>query len=156
MNKTGTLYYTSRHIEALLGINRKVLHYWRKIGLLTSGIRTEGGHYRYQFTDLVLIKTIIRIRKEGIGIHKIKKVAAELKKRYPELKEPLAEKSYYIVGKEVIATDKKGSFNPLTGQCTYIRNGEIKQFVKNMTLEKFNIPKSFRTVSSSMPKSTAF
>lgn len=133
-------YFSSKHVESLFGINRKVLYYWRKIGLLSNCIKTGGGHYRYKFIDLVAIKTIIKIRNAGISTYKIKRVVVKLKKDFPELSIPLAEKSFYILGKEVIAIDKKASFNPLTGQCTFIKNGDVKQSVQNITLQKFDMP----------------
>jgi DNA-binding transcriptional MerR regulator len=147
MSEKDTFDYSSRHLESFFGISRKVLHYWRKIGLLSSGIKTKGGHYRYKFIDLVAIKTIIKIRDEGISTYKIKKVVMSLNKHFPALDVPLAEKSFYVLGKEVMATDKKGSFNPLTGQCTFIKNSDIRIDVKKIALNKFDIPTSSKKVS---------
>lgn len=148
MDNEEVFYYTSKHIESFFGKSRKVLYYWRKIGLLSENIKTNGGHYRYKFIDLVAIKTIIKIKEAGISTYKIKKVVMKLKKDYLKLKIPLAEKSFYVLGKEIMAIDKKGSFNPLTGQCAFIMNGAIKQSVKNIAMKKFDIPLSSKPVLS--------
>lgn len=148
MGKDRNLYFTSKHIESIFGINRKVLLYWRKIGILNPDIKTDGGHYRYSFAELVAVKTIIRLNEAGISTCKIKKTVRELKKQFPEIKSPLSEKSYCVIGKEVHIIDKKADFNPLTGQYSFILNKETASLVKTLTLDKFDIPETIKRSSA--------
>ena len=141
--------YSSKHIESMFGVSRKRLYYWRKIRLLSNGIQTAGGHFRYKFIDLIAIKTIMLIKKAGISTYQIKKVALELRNQFPELELPLAEKSFYVLGKEVIVIDNNASFNPLTKQCTYIENSETKQQVINIAIQQLDIPLNIATHSTS-------
>lgn len=149
MGNDGILYFTSKHIESMFSINRKVLLYWRKIGILNPGIKTDGGHYRYSFAELVAIKTIINLQDAGISTYKIKKTVEELKKQFPEIRSPLSEKSYCVFGKEVHVVDKKSDFNPLTGQYSFILCEETKSQVKNLTMDKFDIPVTIKRSSAS-------
>lgn len=135
-----TFFFTNHHIESMFGVSRKVLFYWRKIGLLSPSKKTAGCHARYTFEDLVAIKTIRSLRDAGISTFKIKKIVAKLKEQYPDLTNPLASKSLYVVGKEVNVADQKAPYNPLTGQGTLIRNHEMKAWVTAITLKGYAIP----------------
>jgi DNA-binding transcriptional MerR regulator len=145
MQKNEGLYFTSRHIEAIFKINRKVLLYWRRIGILNPSVKTNGGHYRYSFAELVAVKTIIKLKAAGISTYKIKKTVEELKK-VSEIRSPLSEKSFYVIGKEVYVVDKQGDFSPCTGQYSFIFiwSEETKSQVKNLTLDKFDIPQTVK------------
>lgn len=112
-------FFTNHHVEAIFKISRKLLFYWRKIGLFNPSEITQGKHSRYTFEDLVAIKTIKSLKDAGISTFKIKKVVAKLRKQFPDKINPLASKSLYVLGKEVIISDSKGSYNPLTGQGAY-------------------------------------
>lgn len=144
MAKNTTSYHMSKHIEKIFGITRKVLLYWRKIGLVNPSMRTDGGHYRYSFEDLVAIKTITNLNKAGISTFKIKKTIESLKKQFPDLESPLSQKSFCVIGKEIYVVDKKTDFNPLTGQYSFILNKETKSLVKVLARTKFDEPESVK------------
>ncbi len=134
------LFFSTSHIESLFDINRKVLFYWRKIGLFIPSIKSEGGHHRYSFSDLVALKTIKSLKDAGISTFQMKQVVRKLKIDYPESMTPLAEKSLYVVGKEVIVVDSIMPYNALSGQGTLLENKTIKASVRELTLHKFSIP----------------
>ena len=144
MGNEPNLYFTSKHVEAIFDIDRKVLLYWRKIGILNPRIKTQGGHYRYSFTELAAVKTILMLNEAGISTYKIKKLVEELRKQFPELTSPLTEKSFCVVGKEVLVVNRKADYNPFTKQYSLIRFEETKSVVKSLTLDKFNIPRNVK------------
>ncbi len=131
------LRFLSHHVESILEIDRKTLWYWRKIGLFEPSEKpTDGGHYRYTFKDLVALKTICSIREAGISTFRLKHVANALRKLYPSLN-PLSEKSLYVVGTEVIVADGRVSFNPITGQGTFIKIEHTRNSIRKETLKSF-------------------
>jgi DNA-binding transcriptional MerR regulator len=142
MEEKNNLYFTSSHIEAIFGINRKVLLYWRKIGILTPDLsrKSQGGHYRYSFTDLVAIKTIVRLNDAGASTYRIKKAVEEFKKEFPEVKSPLSEKSFYVIGNIPYVIEGSRDYNPVTRQYSLIKTEETKSLVRSLTLSKFDIP----------------
>lgn len=133
-------FFTSQHIESIFGVNRKVLSYWKKIGLITPSELTNGGHARYTFSDLVAIKAIISLQDAGISTNQIKKSVLALKKEFPNVHNVLAEKSLYVVGKEIIVADSAAGFNPVSKQCTFINNNDMKAWVVDITVKQFSIP----------------
>ncbi len=133
-------YFTSRHIESFFGISRKVLFYWRKINLIIPTELTDGGHVRYTFSDLVAIKTIKTLHDNGMSTNQIKKSIIALRDEFPDVGNVLAEKSLYVVGKEIIVADSKASFNPITKQATFINNNDMKAWVVDITAQQFAIP----------------
>ncbi len=134
------IFFTARHIESIFGITRKVLFYWKKIGLVNPSELTNGGHARYAFSDLVAIKTINALREAGISTNQIKKNVVALREEFPNIQNVLAEKSLYVVGKEIIVADSIAGFNPVSKQCTFINNNDMKAWVIDMTVKQFSIP----------------
>ncbi|MFZ5997445.1 MAG: MerR family transcriptional regulator [Nitrospirota bacterium] len=133
-------FFTAQHIESIFGINRKVLFYWKKIGLITPSELTNGGHARYTFPDLVAIKAVKALRDAGISTNQIKKSILALKKEFPNAQNVLAEKSLYVIGKEIIVADSAIRFNPVSKQCTFINNNDMKAWVIDMTVKHFSLP----------------
>lgn len=151
MEENNNLYFTSSHVEAILGINRKVLLYWRKIGILSPDLskKSQGGHYRYSFTDLVAIKTIIRLNEAGASTYRIKKAVQEFKKDFPEVSSPLSEKSFYVIGNVPYVIEGSRDYDPVTRQYSLITTQETKSLVRSLTLNKFEIPdKAMRAKAS--------
>lgn len=132
--KIVSMYFSSHHVESILKINRKTLYYWRRVGIFSPTEKTKKGHCRYSFQDLVALRTIIRLRENRITTYMIRKLAVELSKIYPSIN-PFSELSLYVIGKEVIVADDKLPFNPITNQGTFIRNGDIKKWIRKATLD---------------------
>jgi hypothetical protein len=44
-------FFTNLHIESIFTISRKILYYWRKIGLFSASERTPGSHSRDTFEE---------------------------------------------------------------------------------------------------------
>ncbi len=151
MEENINLYFTSSHIEAILGINRKVLLYWRKIGILSPDLskKSKGGHYRYSFTDLVTIKTILRLNEAGASTYRIKRAVQEFKKDFPEVKSPLSEKSFYVIGNVPYVIEGSRDYDPVTRQYSLITTAETKSLVRSLTLNKFEIPDKALRVKAS-------
>jgi DNA-binding transcriptional MerR regulator len=151
MEENINLYFTSSHIEAILGINRKVLLYWRKIGILSPDLskKSKGGHYRYSFTDLVTIKTILRLNEAGASTYRIKQAVQEFKKDFPEVKSPLSEKSFYVIGNVPYVIEGSRDYDPVTRQYSLIMTAETKSLVRALTLNKFEIPDKALRVKAS-------
>ncbi len=143
-------YFSSQQVESIFGISRKVLFYWKKTNLFQPAIKTHGNHARYTFQDLVANKTIKALQDAGISTFKIKKVATQLKKLYPDSKNPFAEKSLYVVGKEVTVMDREGSYNPLTGQETFIKNKDMKMPIRDTAFKDRR--KTYRALTGSETK----
>jgi len=140
MDKNAKFYFTSKDIEIFFGISRKVLYYWRKIGIFEPKNYTKGNHHRYTFRDLVAIKTILELKEQGISTYKIKKFISEAKNIFPDIRTFLTEKKLYVIGNEIYISDSKMSFNPVNGQGTFITPKEIEKKVKTIALKCLNIP----------------
>lgn len=140
MSKNVSFYFTNHHIKTIFGISRKVLSYWRKIGLFSASLKTDGGHYRYSFSDMVALKTITELKDKGISTNQLKRISDKQRNEHIDIKTLFTEKSLYIIGKEIIIADKKMPFDPLTGQGTFLRNHDMKKWVIAETLNRFEIP----------------
>ncbi len=133
MDKNKNFSFTNQQIEAFFNVNRKELYYWRRRELFGSIMKTDGGHCRYEFKNLVEIKTIKKFVEKGISINRLSKVVKKLRETFPDKMYPLAETSLYIVGREVIILDKKLPYDPLTGQGTFIKPKDTEMMVRKIT-----------------------
>ena len=63
MGETG---YACQQVMAITGLSRRQLGYWRKTGLVAPQQLTSGGHARYSFADLLILKTAKKLIDAGV------------------------------------------------------------------------------------------
>ena len=124
------------------GIHRQRLVYWRKIGLLPPVPKGRPRGDGYSFTDLLSIKVILKLSRDGVSVGRIKRSVDAIKKRMPRINTPLTGKKLFIAGKDVCYKDKNVVYKAIDGQGQLFRvgddevvlKGEIKQHRKKVEL----------------------
>jgi len=76
------------------------LHYYEKTGLIKASIRSAQGcgkHKLYSFSDLVLLRWFLQLRKQGLSMQRVRKGIAYLKKNMPKyMEEPLEHNLFFV------------------------------------------------------------
>lgn len=103
-----SLIFGRQTVMALVSITRMQLAHWDKTGIVkpTVGAAGKGSRRGYSFKDLVALEVAKWLREEGISLQKIRKSVAFLRKKYPEVKEPLAEWRFLTDGQTIFLIDK--------------------------------------------------
>ena len=57
--------FSANQICTIAGISRRQLQYWDKSSLINPSYRTEGGHGRYTFSDLIAIRAAKNLLTQG-------------------------------------------------------------------------------------------
>ena len=86
--------YSSKWVTQVTDATLPQLNYWDKTGLVKPSIQAAVGKgipRLYSFTDIVQIKTVVKLKDQGISLQKIRKCIAYLKAHLPEIESPLAE-----------------------------------------------------------------
>jgi uncharacterized protein (DUF433 family) len=84
--------FTADRVSALTGLSKRQLQYWDEQQFLTPSISRKGGRGRmrlYNFRDLVSLRAAAELRRDGISLQLIRKVAKHLQGL--DYREPLAE-----------------------------------------------------------------
>ncbi len=108
--------FTPGQIFNIIGISRRQLQYWDTTGLITPSHRTEGGHGRYTFQDLIALKATKRLIDAGVSIQRIRKSIGELKHILPKVKRPLEELTLVATGDVILVFYEETVFEALSGQ----------------------------------------
>ena len=133
--------FKSKDIFNLFRISRQQLKAWREIGLFTPQKKTEKGHYRYNYHDLVALKTILTLKRSGFSTQHIKEVFKSLKKRFGVSTNPFVQKSIVVVNNRIAYVEKGKLYDALTGQgflFEMILSQEIEFEVKNDIYENMH------------------
>lgn len=103
-----SLIFGRQTVLSLVGITRMQLAHWDKTGVVkpTFGAAGKGSRRGYSFKDLVALEVAKWLRDEGISLQKIRKSVAFLRKKYPEVKEPLAEWRFLTDGQTIFLIDR--------------------------------------------------
>jgi DNA-binding transcriptional MerR regulator len=76
------------------------LHYYEKTGLIKASIRPAQGcgrHKLYSFSDLILLRWFLQLRKQGLSMQRVRKGIAYLRKNMPKhLDEPLQHNLFFV------------------------------------------------------------
>ncbi len=108
--------YSRQQAAAISGLTTRQLGYWRKTGLVVPQNRTQGGHARYSFADLIALRTAKRLLDAQVSLQRVRKCLQSLTRFLPATDRPLAELSLVVTGDVVLVFHGERAFDALTGQ----------------------------------------
>jgi len=108
--------FSANQICTIAGISRRQLQYWDKSSLINPSHRTEGGHGRYTFSDLIAIRAAKKLIDAGVSVQRIRKSIGQLKHILPTIKKPLEELTLVATGDVILVFYEDTAFEAITGQ----------------------------------------
>ncbi len=108
--------FTSRQASRITGLSQRQIRYWRDTGLLTPSRTTPGGHARYDFNDLLAMKTARQLLDAGVSVQRIRRIIRSLTRFLPQVEQPLGELTLVVTGDVVLAIRDQHAFDALSGQ----------------------------------------
>jgi DNA-binding transcriptional MerR regulator len=121
--------YRTKEVVQILGISRRQLQYWSQTDLIVPSVKTQGGHHRYSFGDLVALKATKRLIDAGVSVQRIRHSICALRKLLPRVEQPLAELTLVATGDIVLVLHEGSAFEAITGQEWVF---EVAQFQKEV------------------------
>lgn len=82
--------FNAEQAAILCGCSRRQLRYWRDTGLIQSAGGSEEGDDRYDFRNLVELRTITGMLQRGVSLQKVRKTLAYLRD-HADCSRPLSE-----------------------------------------------------------------
>jgi tetratricopeptide (TPR) repeat protein len=101
--------YSRDEVCRLLQISRTTLETWERHGFV---VRAE----RYRFHDLVALKSLAKLRKGRVRPERIRRIVETLRRRLPNVRDPLAELQIFCDGRRVSVRVDGRKMEPITGQ----------------------------------------
>jgi len=120
------LFFRRGDLCKIIGLTPRQIQYWEKTGLLGPAYRTQGGHGRYSFQDLIAYKTAKKLLDAGVPLQRIRKSVLSLQKILPSIKRPLAELTLVATGDLVLVFYQDTAFEAVSGQQWIIHVAEIE------------------------------
>jgi len=108
--------FRTQDVVSLLGLSRRQLQYWAQTGLIEPSVKTQGGHHRYDFRDLVSLKATKRLIDAGVSVQRIRSTIGSLRKLLPEVERPLAELVLVATGDVIVIFHEGAAFEAVSGQ----------------------------------------
>ncbi len=122
--------FSSKQARQIVGITDRQLGYWRRTELVCPSERTDGGHARYTFQDLIALTTAKRLIDAGVSVQRIRKNIAALTALLPTLDRPLSEVSLMATGDVVLVFHGGMAFEALSGQEWIFPVAELQRQVE--------------------------
>jgi DNA-binding transcriptional MerR regulator len=84
------------------------LHYYEKTGLIKASVRPAQGcgkHKLYSFSDLVMLRWFLQLRKQGLSMQKVRKGISYLRKNMPKyIERPFEHELFFVTdGQDMFA-----------------------------------------------------
>jgi DNA-binding transcriptional MerR regulator len=105
--------YKTDLVMKLTGATSNQLKYWGRIELVAPEI--NGRRARYSFKDIVKLRVLVSLRKNGLSLQKVRLGINRLSKILPE-NEPLTRLIIYTDGMDMIVVEKGKYFSAITKQ----------------------------------------
>jgi DNA-binding transcriptional MerR regulator len=119
-------FFTTKLTAKITGVTLRQLQYWDETDLVTPSVVRPlecAGRIRiYNFPNLVEIRTITKLRKDGMSIQKIRRSLGYLKFRYSDIDKPLAQMTLVTNGDSIFVLAENVMIDTL-------RNGQSVSWV---------------------------
>jgi tetratricopeptide (TPR) repeat protein len=115
--------FDSKEVQRILGLTRKQLDYWDRLGLVSS--RKEGRDRFYDFKDLIGLRTVKQLVETGVPVNRLRRALAALRQNLSWAGNSLAELRILSNGKDVIVESAGSQLEPLSGQ--FVLNFETRE-----------------------------
>ena len=84
------------------------LHYYEKTGLIKASVRPAQGcgkHKLYSFSDLIMLRWFLQLRKQGLSMQKVRRGISYLRKNMPRyIERPLENELFFVTdGQDMFA-----------------------------------------------------
>jgi DNA-binding transcriptional MerR regulator len=122
--------FRSGQVVRILGVSRRQLQYWAETDLVAPSARTQGGHHRYTFEDLVALRAARQLIDAGVSVQRIRHSIGSLKRILPEVKKPLAELVLVATGDLVLVLHQGSTFEAISGQEWILEVSELQREVE--------------------------
>ena len=108
--------FTTRQAAALSRLSQRQLHYWRRTQLVIPSNHSPGGHARYSFVDLIIIRAIKQLLDAGVSVQRTRKSIGHLRTYLPSIKTPLNELTLVVHGEVILVLHQGAAFEAISGQ----------------------------------------
>ena len=141
--RTEKALFSAGEVAEIIGVSRRQIQHWDYTDLIRPQLRTQGGHARYAFSDLVAFKTVRRLMDGGVSLQRIRRSITALRQLLPKVKRPLTELTLVATGEVVMVLYENAAFEAVTGQEWIIEMSEIAQDIERWR-KKVGILKAYR------------
>ncbi len=122
--------FRSGEITQILGISRRQLQYWAQTDLVCPTVKTQGGHHRYTFQDLVALKAAKRLIDAGISVQGIRKSIRALQRFLPNVERPLSDLVLVATGDAVLLLRDGAAVEAVSGQHWILEVAHLRREVE--------------------------
>lgn len=128
--------YNARTTCKLAGVTYRQIDYWDKTHFIKPSVREAGGSGTlrlYSFEDLVQLRIAKALLEQGMSLQKIRKAVSWIKKNFPDVQEPLAEKKLLTDGKSIfVFTEDKDIILDTLSRGQIIMTVALGRIIENM------------------------
>jgi len=106
--------FSPEDVQRIVGLTGKQLDYWDRLRLVSP--RKEQGNRYYDFRDLIGLRTVKQLVKEGVPAGRLRHALAALREKLSHAQAPLAELRVLSDGKDILVEHGGARMEPLSGQ----------------------------------------
>jgi tetratricopeptide (TPR) repeat protein len=109
--------YTSREVSGLIDLSPDQIRSFVRDGFLDPD-RGERGEYRFNFRDLVLLRTAKTLLDKQVSLARVRSALNELKRQIPSDR-PITSVELDAIGRHIVAKDGERVWHPESGQGVF-------------------------------------
>lgn len=122
-------WFRTGQVARILGVSHRQLQYWAETDLVAPSARTDGGHCRYTFEDLVALRAAKQLIDAGVSVQGIRKSIGSLQRLLPAVQRPLSELILVATGDLVLVLHDGSAFEAISGQEWILEVSRFEQEV---------------------------
>jgi tetratricopeptide (TPR) repeat protein len=106
--------FSSADVQRILGLTRKELDSWDRLGLVSPQGNPDARYY--DFRDLIGLRTVKQLVESGVSANRLQRALAALREKLSKVEAPLSQLRILSDGKDVLVERGAARLEPLSGQ----------------------------------------
>jgi tetratricopeptide (TPR) repeat protein len=120
--------FSPENVQRILGLTARQLEYWDRLRLVSP--QKEQENRFYDFRDLIGLRTVKQLVKEGVPANRLRRALAALREKLVQVQAPLTELRILSDGKDILVERHGARLEPLSGQ--FVLNFETRDLDENV------------------------
>lgn len=120
-------FFSPKDVREIADVSYRQIQYWDKSNFISPSYRRKGKYRLYTFSDLLQIKIVETLRKEGYSVQQLRKTIATLRLMLKKVNFPFTELKILFEKNRILLFNGDVFMSKENSKAIYFNAGSLKQ-----------------------------
>lgn len=127
-------FFSPKDVREIADVSYRQIQYWDKSNFISPSYRRKGKYRLYTFSDLLQIKIVETLRKEGYSVQQLRKTIATLRLMLKKVNFPFTELKILFEKNRILLFNGDVFMSKENSKAIYFNAGSLKQQISEQAV----------------------